>query len=123
LGHNIMGIFEHPVVFAIFGGIVVAIFTFLLGRNVFRPKHCDEQEEQCRKYIDTEVLKVMTDLIRTKHDIAMERDRSDNVFARSDVIIPQFKALRNDMRYIRRRIDQLAVDRKLMPVDIDPEED
>lgn len=118
-----MDILTHPVFYSILGGIFISIFTFMLGRNVFRPKHCDEQEEQCKRYIDSEVLKVMTDLARTKHDISAERDRSDNVYARYDVIIPQFKALRNDMRYIRRRIDQLANERKLMPVEVEPDED
>jgi hypothetical protein len=105
------------------GGIIIVIFTFFISRYIFRPKHCSDQEERCRKYIDSEVTKVMQSVTRGKFEMEEEKRRSELIYARSDVITPQFKGLRNDMRYIRRRVDQLAADRKLVPVDGDPEED
>jgi len=118
-----MDTFVHPLLLTIIGGIVITVFTFFLNRYIFRPKHCDEQENRCRRYVDSEVENVMQEVAKGRREMEEERKRSEFVYARNDVIIPQFKGLRDDMRYIRRRVDQLAVDRKLVPVMVDSEEE
>lgn len=119
--------YNQPLIVALVGGGVVAIVSIITNRYVVRPRYCAMQEEKCIGLFKEEINrteKTLKEEINKMEELHEKRNNvSHDVFARKDVIGPQVKQVKQDMSYIRKRLDQLADDRRLPPVEMDSHEE
>jgi hypothetical protein len=137
--------YNQPLVVALVGGTVVAVISLVANRYAIRPKHCSLQVQKCREMFQEEVQHVKNEFVKDVDNIGKEMNNvkqvicreieavkatikddkkvSHEVFARKDVINPQMHRASIELLYIRKRLDQLADDRRLPPVDLEIEKE